>query len=120
MASPKAPLFDPLLFKQAHWSKAFAHPARIIILEYLLHHGTTPFYTLARLIPLAKTTVSQHLKSLREAGLVDISEKYPHSYYSIKRSVCTELAQALNLLNKDFLEKNNSDGTADLPVSGLR
>ena len=119
MASSKAPLFDPLHFKQSHWSKAFGHPARIIILEYLLHHGTTPFYTLAKLIPLAKTTVSQHLKSLRDAGLIDVSEKYPHSYYTIKRSVCTELAHSLHLLNKDFLGKNSPGAANDPTVDGL-
>ena len=117
MASSKAPLFDPLSFKQSFWSKALAHPARIIILRHLLDHGTTPFYDLARLVPLAKTTVSQHLRYLREAGLIECSENYPHSYYAIKREVCAELAQNIKAVNNSFIAPPEGDHPPALPAT---
>ena len=54
MAYSKAPHFDALSFKQSFWSKALSHPARITILDHLLHHGVTPFYVLAKKIPWPK------------------------------------------------------------------
>ena len=105
MAFSKAPLFDQVVFKQSFWSKAFSHPARIIILTYLLENGTTAFYILAKKLPLAKTTVSQHLRSLREAGLIESFEKYPHTYYKINKDLCHDLALRIQSLHLSFIQK---------------
>ncbi|HJW30085.1 MAG TPA: ArsR family transcriptional regulator, partial [Saprospiraceae bacterium] len=75
MAFSKAPLFDKPHFEQSFWSKALAHPARIIILTHLLEYGITPFYDFKKLIPLAPTTISQHLRQLRQAHLIKAYEK---------------------------------------------
>jgi DNA-binding transcriptional ArsR family regulator len=103
MAYSKAPLFDQVLFNQSFWSKALSHPARIIILTHLLENGVTAFYILAKKLPLAKTTVSQHLRFLRQAGLIESFEKYPHSYYKINQKVCRELAQRIHSLHSSFM-----------------
>lgn len=103
MAYSKAPLFDQVVFQQASWSKALAHPARIIILTYLLENGVTPFYRLAKKIPLAKTTVSQHLRNLREAGVIESFEQYPHTYYKINADLCEELALRIKSLHSSFI-----------------
>ena len=102
MAFSKAPQFHPLTFKQSFWSKALSHPARIIILTHLLAHGETPFHALAKLIPLAKTTVSQHLRILRQAGLVESYEVYPHTIYILQTKICKDLAIQLENLNQSF------------------
>ena len=114
MAYSKAPLFDQVVFQQSFWSKALAHPARIIILTYLLENGVTAFYVLAKKLPLAKTTVSQHLRYLREKGLIDSFEKYPHSYYKINKKNCHDLAEKIQSLHAAFGSKPNEKSISPL------
>lgn len=102
MAFSKASRFDRLSFEQSVWSKALSHPARITILKELLYHGTTPFYTFAKMIPLARTTISQHLRYLRRFGLIEVEEKYPHTFYTLRAAVCKSLAGRLKYLNDSF------------------
>ena len=90
MASSKAHRFDKLLYEQSIWSKALAHPARIIILTYLHENGTTPYNELCKKIPLARETVSQHLTFLRQKDLVIMEESFPHSYYTVNYHKCKE------------------------------
>jgi len=104
MAYSKAPRFDALSFNQSFWSKALSHPARITILDHLLIHGVTPFYVIAKKIPLAKTTTSQHFRSLRAAGLIESFEKYPHTYYKLNKKACKDLAQRLHSFNNSFVQ----------------
>lgn len=102
MAYSKAPLFDKLAYQQSVWAKAFSHPARITILEHLLLNGVTPFYIIAKKIPLAKTTVSQHFRALRNSGFIESFERYPHTYYRLNHIVCKDLALRLDSLNRSF------------------
>lgn len=104
MAYSKAPQFDTLTYEQSFWSKALAHPARIIILTHLLENGITPYHVLAKKIPLAPSTVSQHLRILRQTGLIDTSEIYPHTYSFLNLSICTELARKIKSINKSFIK----------------
>jgi ArsR family transcriptional regulator, arsenate/arsenite/antimonite-responsive transcriptional repressor len=50
--------------------KALGHPARVRILNHLLDHGTCFFGDLSTVVPLAASTVSQHVTVLKEAGLI--------------------------------------------------
>jgi ArsR family transcriptional regulator len=50
--------------------KALGHPARVAIVRYLSEQGECVFGNLSDHIPLAPSTVSQHLTVLKEAGLV--------------------------------------------------
>ncbi|MBK9105322.1 MAG: helix-turn-helix transcriptional regulator [Saprospiraceae bacterium] len=111
MAYSKAPLFDPISYQQSFWSKALAHPARITILDHLLQHGITPFYILAKKIPLARSTVSQHLRFLRQSGLIESFDKYPHTYYQLNHKACKDLARRLEALNHSFSGDNTQDPT---------
>ncbi len=51
-------------------AKALAHPARIQILQLLIRRDTCIAGDIVGELPLAQSTVSQHLKVLREAGLI--------------------------------------------------
>ncbi len=51
-------------------AKALAHPARIAILEVLMAQDTCVCHDIVDQLPLAQATVSQHLKVLKEAGLI--------------------------------------------------
>jgi len=109
MAYSKAPLFDKLAYQQSVWAKAFSHPARITILEHLLLNGVTPFYIIAKKIPLARSTVSQHFRFLRQSGLIESFDKYPHTYYHLNHKACKELARRLEALNHSFSVDNTQD-----------
>jgi DNA-binding transcriptional ArsR family regulator len=50
--------------------KALAHPARIAIIEYLIKVNTCICGDIVNELPLAQATISQHLKELKNAGLI--------------------------------------------------
>ncbi|MDQ0478139.1 metalloregulator ArsR/SmtB family transcription factor [Chryseobacterium gotjawalense] len=50
--------------------KAMAHPARIAIIDYLLSTDTCICNDIVDVLPLAQATVSQHLKELKNAGII--------------------------------------------------
>ena len=56
--------------KLARFAKAMGHPARIAILQFLASQECCFFGDIHEELPIAKATVSQHLKELKEAGLI--------------------------------------------------
>lgn len=54
----------------ARLAKAIAHPARVSILRMLAHHEGCIVGDIVDELPLAQSTVSQHLKQLKDAGLI--------------------------------------------------
>jgi ArsR family transcriptional regulator len=66
----KAEHFDESLQELARFSKALAHPARLAILKFLAEAKTCISGDISDFIPLGRTTVSQHLKDLRDLGLI--------------------------------------------------
>lgn len=54
----------------ARFAKAMGHPARMAILQFLAKRDICYFGDINEELPIAKATVSQHLKELKEAGLV--------------------------------------------------
>jgi DNA-binding transcriptional ArsR family regulator len=56
--------------KIARYGKALAHPARIAILELLARKQSCICGDIVDELPLSQSTVSQHLKELKEAGLI--------------------------------------------------
>lgn len=54
----------------AKMSKALGHPARVQLLNYLNAHETCYFGKLTDVLPLAASTISQHITILKEAGLI--------------------------------------------------
>ena len=70
MAITKADLFDEQQKKTAEFAKALGHPARIAILEILAKRDTCICGDITDQLPLAQSTVSQHLKALKSAGII--------------------------------------------------
>jgi ArsR family transcriptional regulator, arsenate/arsenite/antimonite-responsive transcriptional repressor len=54
----------------AKWSKALAHPARIAIVKILAKNKECSCSELVTILPLSQATVSQHLKELKNSGLI--------------------------------------------------
>lgn len=63
--------------------KALAHPMRVRILRLLLMRGSCVCGDLVEALPLAQSTVSQHLKVLKEAGLVHGEIDGPRRCYCV-------------------------------------
>ncbi|HRX93558.1 MAG TPA: metalloregulator ArsR/SmtB family transcription factor, partial [Chitinophagaceae bacterium] len=55
----------------AAFAKAMSHPARIAILKVLARRNECICGDIVEVLPLAQSTVSQHLKELKNAGLID-------------------------------------------------
>ena len=69
----------------ARFAKAMGHPARIAILQFLSKQETCYFGDIHEELPIAKATVSQHLKELKDAGLIQGEVKAPKVKYCINR-----------------------------------
>jgi ArsR family transcriptional regulator len=70
MGASKTEHFSDSQNEVASLLKALAHPARIAIMEYLLSVDTCICSDIVDVLPLAQPTVSQHLKELKNAGLI--------------------------------------------------
>ncbi len=70
MTTQKETSFDEALIRRSRLFKALAHPARLAILKYLAEIQTCITGDIAEELPLSRTTVSQHLKELKDAGLI--------------------------------------------------
>ncbi|MEA4937127.1 hypothetical protein SDC9_80226 [bioreactor metagenome] len=66
----KPEVFDTELQTLASFAKVISHPARLAILKYLAETKTCISGDISDSLPLSRTTVSQHLKELRDAGLI--------------------------------------------------
>lgn len=66
----KSEEFDDRLQELARFARAISHPARLAILEYLAETRTCISGDISQNLPLSRTTVSQHLKELKELGLI--------------------------------------------------
>lgn len=69
----------------ARFSKAMGHPARITILQFLASMECCYFGDIHNELPIAKATVSQHLKELKDAGLIQGEIETPKVKYCINR-----------------------------------
>lgn len=70
MGVTKSDLFSTTQNELATYAKVFAHPARIAILQYLLKANTCCNTHLVEELGLAQATISQHLKELKNLGII--------------------------------------------------
>jgi DNA-binding transcriptional ArsR family regulator len=70
MAYAKSELFSAEFQKRSELFKALENPARLAILKYLAETKTCVTGDIADELPLSRTTVNQHLKELKDAGLI--------------------------------------------------
>ncbi len=83
MASAKTEEFTLQEQQLAGLAKALSHPARIAILKVLAKQNECICGKIVDVLPLAQSTVSQHLKELKNAGLIDGTIDGPKSCYCI-------------------------------------
>ncbi len=70
MGATKTECFTDRQNKLATLAKALGHPARIAILDYLLKVDACICGDIVNELPLAQPTISQHLKELKNAGII--------------------------------------------------
>lgn len=78
--------------------KALAHPARIRLLQHLAGHGTCYFGSLSDVVELAPSTTSQHVKVLKDAGLVLGSAEEQRVCYCVNPDRLTLLKRMVEAL----------------------
>lgn len=67
----------------AAMAKAIAHPTRLAIVRLLTHRATCVTGDVVAELPLAQSTVSEHLRILREAGLIRGEVEGPRTRYCV-------------------------------------
>jgi len=87
----------------ARFAKALSHPVRLTILKYLNNQSCCFTTDLVGVLPMAQSTISQHLKELKEAGLIQGTIDPPKIKYCINKENWLK-AQALfkRIFKKDF------------------
>lgn len=83
MAKTKIENFSNDILKLAEIAKALAHPARIKILQILTQKNMCITGELVGLLPIAQSTVSQHLNELKRVGIIKGETEGPKTCYCI-------------------------------------
>jgi DNA-binding transcriptional ArsR family regulator len=77
--------FPELYNDMACFAHALSHPARIAIMSMLLEHGETCCGDIVRQMPLSQPSVSQHLRELVKAGILQTRNEGQKVFYSLVR-----------------------------------
>ena len=67
----------------ARLCKALAHPTRVLLVRYLVRYGACYFGDLSELVGMAASTTSQHVKVLKEAGILLASAEEQRMCYCV-------------------------------------
>lgn len=92
----------------ARYAKALGHPARVAILRFLSEQRSCFFGDIHEVLPISKATVSQHLKELKEAGLIQGEILPPKVRYCICRANWTEARQLFSAFFHDCAVEESS------------
>jgi len=104
MGTSKSELFSAQQNRIANMAKAIGHPARIAILEHLIKKGTCVCGDLVEELPLSQSTISQHLKALKEAGIIQGNVDGVYRCYCIDQKNCANL---INTVSRLFSQLKN-------------
>lgn len=91
MGTRKADVYGTVETELAELAKALGHPARIAILRELARRNVCVCGEIVDVLPLAQSTVSQHLKELKAAGLIQGTVEGVKSCYCINWDVLNRL-----------------------------
>ena len=105
MVTPKKEEFTIKDNKIAKYAKALAHPARIAILQLLIKKQSCICGDIVDELPLSQSTVSQHLKELKVAGLIKGDIDGVKVCYCIDEKEWESAKRYLNTLFSSFINK---------------
>lgn len=107
MIIPKPRPFTGEQHEFAKLAKAFGHPARIAIIEYLIEVNTCICGDIVDQLPLAQSTVSQHLKALKEAGIIKGSIEGNTICYCIDEKSLEKLSKFMQRVSSNKTDRND-------------
>ena len=107
MGITKSELFKKRQNRIAHLAKAFDHPARVSIIEYLLNNQTCICNDLVNELPLSQSTITQHLKELKQVGIIKGEIEGPKVNYCIDEKVWEEARDIFINMFAKFVSKND-------------
>lgn len=90
----------------ARFAKALGHPIRIAILEMLANQSYCYHGDMSEILPIAKSTLSQHLNELKDAGLIQGTITLPTVRYCINEE---NWQKARRMFSVFFIEINNEE-----------
>ncbi len=96
MGITKTELFTDKQNDIANSAKALGHPARIAILEYILSVDSCICGDIVNKLPLAQPTISQHLKELKTAGIIQGSIEGNAICYCVNQEKLKEIIEYFN------------------------
>lgn len=108
MGASKTDYFTDKQNAIATLAKALGHPARIAILDYLLKVDTCICGDIVNELPLAQPTVSQHLKELKNAGIIKGNIEGNAICYCIDEKVLSKLQSYFTGIETKIEKKKNS------------
>ena len=102
MGVTKTDLFTANQNQLATWARVLGHPARIAILQSLLKRNTCVCGSLVDELGLAQATISQHLRELKDAGLITGTVEGTSVCYCIEPKAWAKAQSAFNTLFTSF------------------
>ena len=102
MGVSKKELFTSSQNRIAEIAKAIAHPARIAILQHLIKTNACVCGDLVDVLPLSQSTISQHLKALKNAGIIHGNISGTSVCYCVNPTVWEEANVILRNFFKSF------------------
>ena len=109
----KANNFDSDLQDLARFAKVISHPARLAILRYLSESTTCISGDISDSLPLSRTTVSQHLKELKDLGLIHGDIEGVKINYCLCGSSIDKYLQMFEVFFKPIISSVDIDCTAN-------
>ena len=105
MGASKTEHFSKEQNELASLFKAIAHPARIAIIDYLLKIDTCICGDIVNELPLAQPTVSQHLKELKNAGIIKGTIEGTAICYCINENTLKRIESYFSVINTKLKNK---------------
>jgi len=106
MGVSKVEKFNQVINRRAELAKAFAHPARVAILDFLSRRQSCVCGDIVDELPLSQSTVSQHLKELKRIGIIKGEIDGPRVCYCIDGKVWEEARLHFMQAFDNFKEAN--------------
>ncbi len=106
MGITKTKQFTTTQNRKAELYKALGHPARIAIIEFLINQDSCVCGDIVDELPLSQSTISQHLKELKNAGIIKGDIEGVKTCYCIDEKVWHELDDICRQFMSSYSEKN--------------
>jgi len=105
MGITKTQHFSKKQNQMAIYAKALGHPARLAILEHIIAAKACICADLVEKLPLSQSTISQHLKELKDVGFIKSEIQGPKVMYTLNKKAWKDAREIFNSFLKSFKNK---------------